>query len=73
MNYKYPKYQYILYDSRARLGDTDEATVLETSDVKPKFVPKDYGEDSIWAELEMIDATKTPPVYGKERLMWEIK
>lgn len=72
MKHKYPKKTYILYDGRARLGNTDRAVVLETSEEKPTFTTKDYGEDAIWAELEMIDNTKKIPTYGNEKLMWEI-
>ncbi len=72
MKYKYPKHQYILYDGRARLGNTDDATVLETSDTKPTFTTKDYGDDAIWAELDLIDDKRKPPLYGNERLMYEI-
>ena len=73
MKYKYPKYQYILYDGRARLGNTDDALVMETSDEKPTSIPDDYGDDCIWAELELLDNKADPPRYGNERLMWEIK
>lgn len=72
VKYKYPKYQYILYDGRARAGDTDDAEVMECSETFPKRVPDDYGDDCIWARLEIIDAKVYPPVYGKELLLWEI-
>ena len=39
---------YILYDGRAIFGDTDDATVLETQDTKPKY----NSADSIWYEYD---------------------
>ena len=68
----YPKYQYILFDGRARSMGTDEASVLEVTTTKPNHIPKHHGDESIWARVEKLDNNKVPS-YGNEQLLWEIK
>ncbi len=68
---KYPKKRYVLYDGRARMGDTDEAVVFETTDKMPTSTPKVYGNDAIWGELELVDENGHL-FYRDVGLLWEI-
>ena len=51
---------FVLFDARARSGDTDEAAVLDTaeSEQEARSCKGDYPEDSIWFEYEPIEGEK---------------
>lgn len=48
---------FLLYDARARLGSTDDATVLDTaaSEKEAQNTLKHWPEDSIWFEAVYDD------------------
>lgn len=71
--YTYPKYQYLLFDARARAGvNTDDLPVLLSVEARPNNVPKKYGNDCIWYRVEKLNDNKVP-TYGNGELMWEIE
>lgn len=51
-----PQHQFLLYDGRARSGDTDDAIVLDTatSEKECRRVSRSHrGEDAIWYEYSV--------------------
>ena len=54
------KRMFVLFDGRARSGDTDDAAVLDTADSEAgaKSCKGDWPKDSIWYEYRPSDSGK---------------
>jgi hypothetical protein len=61
---------FVLYDGRAKSGDTDDATVIVTepsanATKKDAFLKKDY--DGIWYEYDVVNGELT-----NEKARWDL-
>ena len=45
--------RFILFDGRARMGDTDDATIFATAETEEECreLNGDFGDDAIWYEV----------------------
>lgn len=66
----WPGKVFVLFDGRAKLGDTDDATVLVTADSEEE-ARKDgrhwAGYDAIWYEYDVVKGVAT-----NEKARWDI-